>query len=102
MKIEGFDEYKNSIMTIYFQNENLVAIRDGEVIASTPDIITVIDSETGKPITTERHRYGLRVIVIGIPCDQKWRSDEGLKVVGPKYFGYNINYVPIEYKVRKL
>ncbi len=94
--IEGLDDFKGSKLVIKFQNENLVAIRDGEVIASVPDLITVLDKDTAKPITTERLRYGLRVAVIGIPCDPKWRTEEGLKVVGPKYFGYNIDYVPIE------
>ena len=101
VRIEGLEEYKNSQMTVLFQNENLVAIKDDEVVASTPDIITIIDAETGKPITTERLKYGLRVMVIGIPCNEKWRSLEGLKVVGPKYFGYNIEYKPVEEKVKR-
>ncbi|MGC8948890.1 MAG: DUF917 domain-containing protein [Thermoprotei archaeon] len=98
--IEGLDEFKSSKLIIRFQNENLVAIRDNEIIATVPDLITVLDSETAKPITTERLKYGLRVIVIGIPCDPKWRTPEGLKVVGPKYFGYDIDYIPIEKRVK--
>jgi DUF917 family protein len=99
--IEGLDDFKGSKLIIRFQNENLVAIRDGEIIASVPDLITVLDSETAKPITTERLKYGLRVIVIGIPCDPKWITPEGLKVVGPKYFGYDIDYISIEKRVKK-
>ncbi|BDR91024.1 DUF917 domain-containing protein [Vulcanisaeta souniana] len=99
--IEGLDEHKGSKLVIRFQNENLVAIRDGEIMASVPDLITVLDSESGKPITTERLRYGLRVIVIGIPCNEKWRTPKGLETVGPKYFGYDIDYVPIEVRMRK-
>lgn len=98
--IEGFDEYKNSRMIIKFQNENLVAIKDGEVIATTPDIISILDIETAKPITTERLRYGLRVTVIGISCDSKWRTEEGIKTVGPRYFGYDVDYIPIEIRIR--
>jgi len=98
--IEGFDEFKNSKMVVKFQNENLIAISNDEVVASTPDIISILDIETAKPITTERLRYGLRVTVIGIPCNEKWRSEEGIKVVGPKYFGYDVNYIPIEIRVK--
>jgi len=100
--IEGLEDYKNSKMIIKFQNENLVAIKDGNIIASVPDLITILESETFKPITTERLRYGLRVIVIGMPCDQKWRTPEGLKVVGPKYFGYDIEYIPIEERIKRV
>jgi DUF917 family protein len=100
--IEGFDEFKNSRMIVKFQNENLVAIKDGEVVATTPDIISILDIESAKPITTERLRYGLRVVVIGIPCDEKWRTEEGLKVVGPKYFGYDVDYIPIEVRMKRM
>lgn len=99
--IEGLEDFKGSKLVVKFQNENLVAIRDGEVIASVPDLITILESESIKPITTERLRYGLRVTVIGIPCDPKWRTPEGLKVVGPRYFGYNIDYIPIEVRMRR-
>jgi DUF917 family protein len=94
--IEGSEEFSGKKMTIKFQNENLVAITDSQVVASVPDLITVLDYETAQPITTERLKYGLRVIVVGIPCDEKWRTNEALRVVGPRYFGYDIDYVPLE------
>lgn len=94
--IQGLDEYKGRTMSIRFQNENLVAEVDGKILASVPDLICVIDSETVAPITTERLRYGYRVLVISFPCSEKWRSEEGLKIVGPRYFGYDIEYRPIE------
>ncbi len=100
--IEGLNEYKGKKMKIQFQNENLVAILDGEVVASVPDLISILDLETAEPITTERLRYGYRVVVVGIPCDPKWRTPKALEVVGPRYFGYDIDYVPIEERVKKL
>ncbi|MCC6673944.1 MAG: DUF917 family protein, partial [Thermomicrobiales bacterium] len=42
-----------------------------------------------------------RVAVIGIPGDERWRSDAGLEIVGPAYFGYDIPYVPLEERRRK-
>ena len=99
-KIEGLDSYRNETLTIQFQNENLVAVKDGEIVASVPDLIIVLDVETAQPITTERLRYGQRVAVIGMPCHEKWRTPEGLKVVGPRYFGYDVEYVPIERRVK--
>lgn len=38
-------------MVICFQNEHLVAIRDGEIVVSAPDLIIILDTETGVPIT---------------------------------------------------
>ena len=95
--IEGLDSYHGKSMTLRFQNEFLMAESDdGTPRAMTPDLICLLDLETGQPITTEQMSYGYRVIVFGLPCDPKWRSDEGLALVGPRYFGYDIDYDPIE------
>jgi len=95
-EIEGINSYNGQTLTLNFQNEHLVAKVDEEVIASVPDLITVHDKETGQPITTEGMKYGNRVLVMGIPCTDKWRCEKGLELVGPKYFGYDIEYTPIE------
>lgn len=86
-------------LTIHFQNEHLVALRDGEAVATTPDLIIVLAAETGQPVTTESMRYGLRVTVVAAPCDARWRTPAGLALVGPAYFGYELPYVPIEERV---
>jgi hypothetical protein len=80
---------------ISFQNENLVFWRDGQPEVTVPDLITIVDEQTGLPITTEALKYGLRVVVLGIPCHPQWRTPAGLALVGPRYFGYEIEYVPL-------
>jgi DUF917 family protein len=94
--LEGINDHSGSRMVIQFQNENLVAIRDGRIVCSVPDLISMLDVDTGQPITTEYLRYGYRVVVIGMPASEKWRTPEALGVVGPRYFGYDVDYVPIE------
>jgi uncharacterized protein len=98
--ISGIDAYDGRTLRIAFQNEFLIARAGEAVLATTPDLITILDDETGEPITTEGLRYGFRVSVLGIPCDPRWRTPEGLAVVGPDYFGYDVPYVPIEERVR--
>jgi DUF917 family protein len=95
-RVDGTGDDAGSSLTLRFQNEHLVAVRDGEIVASVPDLIIVLASETGAPITTEEMRYGFRVTVIATPCDPRWRSPAGLELVGPRYFGYDMEYVPIE------
>jgi DUF917 family protein len=94
--LEGIDEYDSQILKLQFQNENLMAMLDGEAVVSVPDLITVLETESGEPITTEALRYGFRVTVLGIPCNQKWRTPEGIALVGPRYFGYDMDWVPVE------
>lgn len=94
--IVGLDEDKGSELIIKFQNENIIALRDGEPVCTAPDLICSLDVETGYPVTTEGMKYGARVIVVGLPCAPQWRTPEGLELVGPRYFGYDVDYIPIE------
>jgi DUF917 family protein len=94
--IDGTGEDAGSTLQLSVQNEHLVARRDGEIAATVPDLIIMLDAESGEPITTEEMRYGFRVTVLAAPCDPRWRTDAGLALVGPRYFGYDVDYVPVE------
>lgn len=94
--IDGLGGDAGSVLRIEFQNEHLVALRDGVPAATVPDLITVLDSDSCAPITTEGIRYGQRVTVIAIPCAPVWRSEAALRVVGPRAFGYDFDYRPVE------
>ena len=95
-RISGVDAYDGREMTVRFQNEHLVAIENDEIVTSVPDLIAILDTERGEPITTENLRYGFRVTVIGIPSDAKWRTPEGIALGGPRHFGYDIDFTPVE------
>jgi DUF917 family protein len=97
--VEGLREDAGRLLRMEIQNENLVALEDGRVRASVPDIITVLDAQTADAITTELLRYGQRVSVIAFPCAPVWRTAAGLETAGPRAFGYEFDYRPIE-KVR--
>ena len=100
-KFAGLDHYKGQTVTLSFQNEHLMARTESEVLATTPDLIAVLDIENAKPITTEGLRFGARGVVIGIPCHEKWRTPKGIETVGPRYFGYDLDYIPIEERISK-
>ena len=83
-------------LRIAIKNEYLLARCGDRVLASVPDLITVVDHETSTPINSERLRYGQRVSVFGIGCPPHYRTDAALAVVAPRCFGFDIDYVPIE------
>ena len=74
--LDGTGDDAGAQMTISFQNENLVAWRDGAVVATVPDLICIVNREDGEPVTTEMLRYGYRVVVLGIPCSELLRTPE--------------------------
>ena len=94
--IDGIEEYTGQQLQLSFQNEHLAVRIDGEFKVTVPDLIAVLDVDTGEPITTEGMRYGFRVAIIAFPCADKWRTPGGLELVGPRYFGYYTDYIPVE------
>ena len=93
--IEDFDQASENLL-VNIKNEYLVARQGERVIASVPDLITIVDFETGTPINAERLRYGQRVAVFATGCPEFYRSDAALKVVSPRCFGFDFDYVPLE------
>jgi uncharacterized protein len=95
LTLDGLGEYRGSFLRIAFQNEYLIAWRDDETVATAPDLICLVDETTAEPVTTEVLRYGLRVVVLGIPAPAQLRSEDALAVVGPQAFGYEVAYRPL-------
>ena len=91
LHLRGSGPYGSS-MRIEFQNENLIAYADNRPIATVPDLICIISADEAEPITTELLRYGQRVAVVGIPCHPMLSTPEALAVVGPRAFGYDLEY----------
>jgi DUF917 family protein len=94
-RIATFDGSRTVELT--FQNEHLMA-RDGErLLAIVPDLITVLDAESAAPITTEALRYGQRVRVFAISTPPIMRTPEALEVFGPRAFGLDQDWTPVEH-----
>jgi uncharacterized protein len=86
---------ENGKIQLLYQNEYLLAKKGSEVLASTPDIFVLLDENSGAPLTSEMLRYGLQVALLAISAPKIWQTKEGLKLVEPKVFGYDIDYKPI-------
>lgn len=93
--IESFQS-NDSPLTVSIKNEYLLACKAEKVIVSVPDLIVIVDYETSVPINAERLRYGQRVAVFAVGCPQFYRSQEALKVVAPRCFGFDLDYIALE------
>ena len=100
--LEGIAECKGHTAAVEFQNENLTAEVDGKLVATTPDLICLVDTETFAPVTTDALKYGKRVIVLGLRCFEMWRCEAGLELVGPRYFGVDTDYIPLEERCKEV
>nr|WP_299498394.1 DUF917 domain-containing protein [uncultured Rhizobium sp.] len=93
--IEGIDADKGARMELGFQNEWAVALRDGHPVAMTPDLICLLDTVSGSAIGTESVRYGQRVTVVALPAPALLTSPAGIAAVGPRAFGYDIDFTSV-------
>ncbi|HWC03092.1 MAG TPA: DUF917 domain-containing protein [Methylomirabilota bacterium] len=90
--IEGTEAWRESALTLDFQNEFTVGRQDGAVRVTVPDLICVLDTESGEAIGTETLRYGQRVTVVALPAPPLLVSAKGLRHVGPRAFGYDLDF----------
>lgn len=94
---------KGGALRIPFVNENILAEHVSEngdgtptVIATVPDLICLLDRDTGKPIGVPEYRYGCHVVVLGIACSPRWTdTDRGIEIGGPRGYGYDLPYKPL-------
>lgn len=94
--ISGLGEQADQSVIIEFQNENLVARMGDKVLAMVPDLICLVDSDTGAPVTTEALKYGQRLSVIAANVPPIMRSEKALAIWGPRAFGYDFDFTAIE------
>lgn len=91
--IDGLDQWSGQRLELDFQNEWLVARLDDRPIVTVPHLICVLDVETGEAIGTETARYGQRAAMIAMPAPELFRSADGLRYVGPRAMGYDLDPV---------
>jgi uncharacterized protein len=94
--MRGSGEYAGQAYRIMFKNEHMISWRDGQVDVTIPDLICVFDDEKNEPVINPHLWVGQKVSVIGLPAPKEWRTPRGLEVFGPKYLGYEFEYVPLE------
>jgi uncharacterized protein len=90
--VDGLDEDRGARLEIAFQNEWVVAWKDGRPLVMSPDLICVLDTVSGEAFGTETIAYGRRVSVIALPAPTVFLTPKGLAHVGPRAFGYDLDF----------
>lgn len=89
---------KKEVFKVWFKNEFLISWKNNERYVTSPDLICIVDKKTGEGLTpwSEDFQLGRDVVVIGAPNDPIWRTPKGLEIFGPKHFGFEFDYQPME------
>lgn len=94
--IEGDGRFAGHTLEVWFKNENHVSWLDGKPWICSPDLVVIADRKTGEGFTNTEIEAGAGVSVVGIRGLEAFRSERGLACAGPRYFGFDIEYQPIE------
>lgn len=98
--VEGLNQWKGHVLKSWIKNEHIIAWRDNNPIVMPPDLVSFI-LDSGEAITNTDLREGVKVHAVAAKAPDVWRTMKGLELFGPKHFGFNIDYVPVENLVER-
>ena len=94
--IKGGGAYAGHTLDVWFLNENHVAWLDGKPFVFSPDLIILADPDTGEAYTNTEIEEGDPVSVVGCKAHPAFRSAKAIEFFGPRYWGFDFDYTPIE------
>jgi uncharacterized protein len=94
--INGTGGFAGQTMEIWFLNENHVSWLNGKPYVFSPDLIITANPKTGEAYTNTELKAGDPVSVIGTKVYPAFRSEKAIKFFGPRFWGFDIDYKPIE------
>ncbi|WP_158880438.1 DUF917 domain-containing protein [Amycolatopsis anabasis] len=68
-------------------NEVVLALTDGAVAASVPDLICLLSVDDGMVVDIDAATAGMEVIVVVLPAAPAWHTEEGHRIGGLEAFG---------------
>ncbi len=93
--VEGRNSFEGRKLVSWIKNEHIMVWLDGRPLVMPPDLFMLLDT-SGMPIINSRIEVGMKVIGIAAPAPSVWRSEKGLELFGPKRFGFDYQYTPVE------
>lgn len=94
--LTGAGDDAGSGYRVWLKNENLISWRDGAFDVTTPDVITLVDERGQVLLNPCDHAVGRTVAVIAVPAPPQLRSSEMVALLGPRYFGFDVDYMPVD------
>ncbi len=95
-ELAGTDRFAGRTLRIWFRNENHVTWLDGQPWVASPDLIEVCDPETAEPLVNTYLELEQEVAVVGRRRRDQFDSPAGLETLGPRHFGFDLEFRGIE------
>ena len=99
--VKGMGKWSGKTLKSWIMNEHIMAWVDGEPVTMAPDLIMFLRDD-GEPITNTELKVGDKVNVVVAKAPDVWRLPKGLELFGPRRFGFNYDYVPVEELIKRI
>lgn len=99
VEIEGSGTFQGHRYRLWVKNENIVGWFDDRPDAMSPDLIAPLDPATGEAMLSPKlggYDPGADVVLVGFPAPAMWRTPAAIDLLGPRHFGFDFDYVPLE------
>jgi DUF917 family protein len=85
---------------LVIKNETMLLREQGEVVCMFPDMVVMLEPDTGRGVMSIELREGLELVLLALPCHPRLQaaamSDTGRAAMGPARFGHpNLAYQPM-------
>lgn len=94
IKVVGGDGGRSTFES-FVMNEHIFGWINGSPIVMPPDSFAFLD-EKGTGLSNSEAVIGKKVSVVAWKSAPQWRRREGLKLFGPRHFGFTYDYTPVE------
>jgi len=95
--LHGTGKYQGQKLSVWFKNENHVSWLNDKPYVCSPDLLSLVYKGSGDGTTNASIQQGDEVVAVGMKGLEGFRTQWGLdEASGPHYFGFDIDYVPVE------
>ena len=100
-RMKGLRHHEGHTLSIWYKNEYHVSWLDDKPFVTSPDCLIIVNRDTGEPAISYDFHVGDEVALIGRKAHEAHRAERGIRALGPRHFGFDIDYVPIEQRVKE-
>ncbi|MEL9929720.1 MAG: DUF917 domain-containing protein [Desulfurococcus sp.] len=98
--VKGLNRYKGRILKSWIMNEHIMVWLDEKPLVMPPDLFMLI-ADDGTPVTNTELREGMVVSGVAAKAPAVWRTQRGLELFGPRHFGFDYDYIPVEELIKQ-
>jgi len=95
-ELTGSGRFVGHRLKVWFRNENHVSWLDDRPWVASPDLIEFCDPTTAEPLVNTYLEMGQDIAVVGRRRRSQFDSPAGLDVLGPRHFGFDVEFQGIE------